>query len=68
MAGLTTALAHWVRKELPQFPFSSIHVNLDSQHGLHVDDANDGLAAIVALGPFEGGRLLVIPPTSEPRL
>jgi hypothetical protein len=43
-------------------------MNLDSQHGLHVDDANDGLAAIVALGPFEGGRLLVIPPSSEPRL
>jgi hypothetical protein len=65
-AGLTRALAGWVSEQLPGFPFTSIHVNVDSQAGIHIDEANTGMAAVWAGGEFRGGRLLVIPPDFQP--
>ena len=65
-AGLTRALAGWVSQQLPGFPFTSIHVNIDSQAGIHIDEANTGMAAVWAGGDFRGGRLIVIPPDYQP--
>jgi hypothetical protein len=41
---------------------------VDTQAGIHIDEANSGLAAVWADGDFRGGRLIVIPPNFQPQI
>jgi len=56
---LTRLLAAYAQKERPEFPFTSIQVNVNYASRPHVDRNNLGMSLIRGIGTFKGGELWV---------
>jgi hypothetical protein len=50
---LTTLLAHWARQANPDFTYTSVQVNKNTECGVHVDKNNLGPSLFVAIGDFK---------------